>query len=100
MSCQLRSFCLPAVGRREVAVEAVAARMLRIPSAPQSPEGGNGGGRSPRLRPCLRVARLQQVAVGIEHLDQADDATLVGGKRVLARAGERRLTARQDADLG
>jgi hypothetical protein len=63
--------------------------MSRIPSAPQSPEGGNGGARSLGLRQCLRVARLQQVAVGIEHLYQADDATLVGGKRVRTRAGER-----------
>jgi hypothetical protein len=63
--------------------------MPRIPSAPQSPEGGNGGARSLGLRQCLRVARLQQVAIGIEHLDQPDDAALVGGKRVLACAGER-----------
>jgi hypothetical protein len=51
------------------------------------------------LRQRLPVAHLEQVAVGIQNLDQADDPTLVGGKRVLARTGERRFTLRQDADL-
>jgi hypothetical protein len=74
--------------------------MSRIPSPTQSPKGGNGGARSFGLRLRLLVAHLQQVAVGIQNLDQADDATFVGGKRVLARARERRFTPRQDADLG
>src|SRR5574338_1064243 len=99
MNSRLWSFCLPAVVGGEVvggklAVEAVAACILRIPSAPQCPEGGNGGARSFGLRLRLRVLHLQQVAVGVEDLDQADDAALVGGKRVLARAGERRFTLR------
>ena len=75
-------------------------RMSRIPSASQGPEGGNGGARRFGLRLRLRVAHLQQVAVGIQHLDQADDAPSVGGIRVLARTRERRFTLRQDADLG
>jgi antitoxin ParD1/3/4 len=63
-----------------------AARISRIPSAAQSPEGGDGGTRSFGLRQRLLVAQLQQVAVGIQYLDQADDATFVSGKRVLGVA--------------
>jgi hypothetical protein len=51
------------------------------------------------LRLRLRVTRLQQVAVGIQHLDQADDAPFISGIRVLPRTRERRFTLRQDADL-
>src|ERR1051326_6229617 len=79
---------------------AVAACISRIPPATQSPEGEDGGARNFGLRLRLFVAHLQQVAVGIQHLDQADDAAFVGGKRVLARTRERRFTPRQDADLG
>ena len=51
-----------------------------------------------RLR--LLVAHLQQAAVGIQHLDQADNAPFVGGKRVVAGTGARGFAPRQDADLG
>ena len=63
-----------------------AAGMSRIPSASQRPKGGNGGARRFGLRLRLRVARLQQVAVGIQHFDQADDARSVGGIRAFSRA--------------
>jgi hypothetical protein len=55
--------------------------MWRIPSTSQGAEGANGGARRFGLRLRLRVAHLQQVAVGIQHLDQADDAPSVGGGR-------------------
>lgn len=71
----------------------------RIPAASQGPERGNGGARRFGLRLRLRVAHLQQVAVGIQHLDEADDAPSVGGIRVLPRTRERRFTLRQDGDL-
>src|SRR5437879_3107764 len=100
MNCLSWSFRLSAISSGEVAVEAVAGYLLSIPSAAQGAEGGDGGARSLRLCLCLRVAHLKQVAVGIQDLDQADDAALIGGSRVLARTGQRRFTSRQDAGLG
>src|SRR5438445_758573 len=70
---------------------AVAACSSRIPPATQGPEGGDGGASNFGLRLRLLVAHLQQVAVGIQYLDQADHAAFVGGKRVLARTRERRF---------
>src|SRR5574343_1063846 len=100
MSYCLWSFCLPLIVGGEFAGEAVVVCRWCIPAAAQGPEGGDSGTRRLGLRLRLRVTRLQQIAVGIEHLDQADDAALVGGKRVFARLGKRRLTPGQDADLG
>src|SRR6266516_1647714 len=77
-----------------------AAGMSRIPSTAQGPERSNGGARRVDLGLLLRVAHLQQVAVSVQHLDQADDASSVGGIRVLPRVGEGRFTVRQDGDLG
>src|SRR5687768_11092428 len=58
-----------------------AAGMLsRIPSASQGAERGNGGARHFGLRLRLRIAHLQQVAVSIQHLDQADDAASIDRK--------------------
>ena len=71
--------------------------MLRIPSAPQGPEGGDGGARNLGLRLCLRIARLQQVAVGIEHLGWAPaggrPARFLGGRSVQARIRARKVEA-------
>src|SRR5688572_25368885 len=71
-----------------------------IPSAAQSAEGGDGGARSLGLRLCLRVLYLQQVAVRVQHFDQTDDATLVGGKRAVACARERGFAPHENVDLG
>src|SRR5574343_493182 len=100
MSYCLWSFCLPLVVGGEFAGEAVVVCRWCIPAAAQGPEGGDGG--TGRLGLCLGfgVAYQQQVPFGIEYLDQADDAALIGCKRVLARLGKRRLTPSQDANLG
>jgi hypothetical protein len=63
--------------------------MPRIPSAAQGSERGNGGARRVGLRLRLRIAHLQQVAVGIQYFDQANNASSVGGIRVLPRTRER-----------
>ena len=55
-----------------------AAGPSRVPSATQGSERGDGGARRFGLRLRFRIAHLQQVAVGIQHLDQADDARSVG----------------------
>ena len=66
-----------------------AAGISRIPPAAQGAERGNAGARRFGLRLRLRVAHLQQVAIGIQYLDEADDAPSVGGIRVLPRTRER-----------
>src|SRR5687768_793160 len=73
--------------------------IARIPSAAQGPEGSNGGARRFDSRLRHRVAHLQQVAVGVQHLDQAHDTTLVGSKGVIACTRERRFTLGENSDL-
>src|SRR5687767_4045825 len=77
-----------------------AAWRSRIPSAAQGPEGGDGRARRFGLRLRLCVAYLQQIAVGIQDLDQADDAAPVSGIRTVPRPRKRGFTLRQDANLG
>src|SRR5688572_2934458 len=72
---------------------------VRIPAAAQSTEGSNGSSRSFGLCLSLRVTHLKQTAVSIQNLDQADNATLVSGERVLACTRERGFALCEDLDL-
>ena len=71
-----------------------------LPSASQGPKGGNGGARRFDLRLRLRVTHLRQVAVGIQHFDQADDAPSVGCTRADDPPGVRMATWASRFDEG
>jgi hypothetical protein len=63
--------------------------MSRIPPAAQGAKRSNAGARRFCLRLRLCVAHLQQVAIGIQDFNQADDAAPVRCIRVLPRTRER-----------